>query len=147
MTAPQPSETDLADLAAHLRVATARLARRLRQESSDLPPTLDAALATIFREGPLTLGALADHEQIARPSATRVVKKLEGRGLVERRTDEEDRRVVWVELTPAGRRHVEATRQRRTAWLAKELGRLPEADVRRLAAALGVLESLTKQDP
>ena len=136
--------TDLADLAAHLRVATARLARRLRQESTDLPPTLDAALATIFREGPLTLGELAEQERIARPSATKVVQKLERRDLVTRRTDEDDRRVSWVEVTTAGRKHVEAARRRRTAWLAQELRRLPEADVTRLADALGVLEGLTK---
>jgi DNA-binding MarR family transcriptional regulator len=141
---PNEPEIDLADLAAHLRVATARLARRLRQESTDLPPTLDAALATIFRDGPLTLGELAEHERIARPSATRVVQKLEQRDLVTRRTDEDDRRVSWVEVTTAGRKHVEAARRRRTAWLARELRDLPPADVERLAAALGVLEGLTK---
>jgi DNA-binding MarR family transcriptional regulator len=38
---------------------------------------MTAALATIGREGPLTLGALAASEQVSPPTITRVVSKLE----------------------------------------------------------------------
>src|SRR3954466_10589348 len=108
-----------AEVAGSLRFSVIRLARLLRQQDrSGLSPTLTAALATISREGPLTLGELAGREQVAPPSITKVVAKLEDRGLVERRLDERDRRVTRVEVSAAGRAQLEAARTRRTAWLA-----------------------------
>jgi DNA-binding MarR family transcriptional regulator len=44
---------------------------------------------------------------ISRPTATGVVTTLEGRGLVRRRRDERDGRMVLVSLTPTGRRRIE----------------------------------------
>ena len=56
----QIDTVDASDTASRLRIAVARLARLLRQQNvGSLGPTLDAALATIEREGPLTLGELA----------------------------------------------------------------------------------------
>ena len=61
-----------------------RTARRLRQEAGgELSPTLTAALATIERNGPLTPSELAARERIQRPTATRVVARLEEAGLVD----------------------------------------------------------------
>jgi DNA-binding MarR family transcriptional regulator len=141
-------ELDAAEVAGHLRMAVARLARLLRQQDeSGLSATLTAALATISREGPLTLGELAAREQVAPPSITKVVGKLEDRGLVERRVDERDRRVTRVEISPAGLEQLEASRTRRAAWLATRLTELPPADVERLVGALPVLDALAAVDP
>jgi len=53
------------ELATRLRLAVTRSARRLRQEAStDLSPTLTAALATIERHGPLTPSELATRERV-----------------------------------------------------------------------------------
>ena len=43
-----------------------------------------------------------------------------------------------------GRRQLEASRTRRTAWLANQLRGLEPEDLERLAAALDVIEQLTK---
>ena len=60
------------ELAARLRLAIARTARRLRQEAgTDLGPAQTSALATIERHGPLTPSELAERERIKRPTATR----------------------------------------------------------------------------
>src|ERR671939_538026 len=65
------------ELASHLRIALARTARRLRQESgTGLSPTLTAALATIARHGPLTPSELAARERVQRPTVTRVLTAL-----------------------------------------------------------------------
>jgi DNA-binding MarR family transcriptional regulator len=134
---------DVVELAGHLRFTIARLHRQLRQQDqSGLSPALGAALATISREGPLTLGQVAAHEQVAAPTVTRIVDKLVDRGFVTRQIDEGDRRVTLVRATAAGRRRLEAIRTRRTAWLASRLADLPLDDVERLAAAVGVLEGL-----
>jgi hypothetical protein len=48
-----------------------------------------------------------------------------------------------VKVTARGRRRLDASRTRRTAWLARQLDALPEADVAQLGAALDVIEKLT----
>lgn len=140
------ADTDT-ELAGHLRVVVARLARILRQQDqSGLAPTLLAALTTVGRAGPLTFGELAAHEQVAAPTITKAVQKLEAKGLVARRPDPDDGRVCRVALTAAGRRHLEQARRRRTAWLATRLSELEDDDIRRLADALDVLEALTNAE-
>jgi DNA-binding MarR family transcriptional regulator len=131
------------ELAGRLRLSVTRLARILRhQDSGTLAPTLSAALATVDREGPLTLGELALREHVAPPSITKAVDKLAGMGFVERRADATDRRVAQVHITPAGHRHVMQNRSRRTAWLATRLQELSADEIQRLAAAAEVLERL-----
>jgi DNA-binding MarR family transcriptional regulator len=145
---PSPEAlVDPVEVAGHLRMSVARLARLLRQQDeSGLSPTLTAALVTISREGPLTLGRLAARERVAPPSITKVVGKLEDRGLVERRVDESDRRVTRVEISSAGRKQLEASRTRRTAWLATRLLDLSDDDVGRLVEVLPVLDALADAD-
>jgi DNA-binding MarR family transcriptional regulator len=142
------AEIDPVEMAGHLRMSVARLARLLRQQDeSGLSATLTAALATIAREGPITLGELAARERVAPPSITKVVAKLEERGLVERTVDEQDRRVNRLSVSRAGRRQLEALRTRRTAWLVTRLTELAPDDLERLAAAVPVLDQLAELDP
>ena len=132
------------ELVGRLRLSVARLARLLRQQDeSGMTPTMTATLATIAREGPLTLGALAAAEQVAPPTVTKAIDKLEAEGLVERIIDENDRRVCRVQITAAGHQQIEANRSRRNAWLADQLAGLSADERERLAAAVDVLEHLT----
>jgi len=142
-TAAQAEE----ELAARLRLSATRLARRLRQEAdAGLTPSQLSALAVIEREGPLTLGALADHEKVAPPSITKVVAKLESIGLVARAVGPGDRRFVRVALTAAGRTLLEDSRRRKTAWLTGRIRELGPGERERLAAALDVLDALLSAD-
>ena len=143
---PSPSvePVEPVEVAGRLRVSVTRLARIMRQqEESGLTPTLRAALATVARHGPLTLGALAAHEQVTKPTTTNIVSKLEGRGLVARRPDLSDRRVCWVEVTPLGRRQLQMHRERRTEWLASRLRALPPDQLEQLAGALDALDTIS----
>src|SRR5438132_13299080 len=117
------------ETADRLGMAITRLARILRQQAADdLTPTMRAAVGTIARQGPLTLGELATIEQVAPPTITKVVGKLEDRGLVEREADPADRRVTRVVLSGRGPRWLEADRPRRHAWLADRIEPLGGAD-------------------
>lgn len=141
------TDLDIAEVAARLRLSSTRLARRLRQQSgTGHTPSQLSALATIDHHGPLTLGALADHERVAPPSITKVVAKLEADGLVERATDPDDRRVQRVTTTKAGRNLIAETRRRKTTWLTARIRELPAEEQARLVAALDVLEHLAIQD-
>jgi DNA-binding MarR family transcriptional regulator len=146
-TASTPNLSTL-DMAASLRLSAARLARRLRQESeAGLTPSQLSALASIQNQGPLTLGALADHERVAPPTVTRIVAKLEAEGLVERSPDDDDKRVARVSTTRAGDALLERIRTRKNAWLAARLAKLDDDQRARLAAALDVLDQLSTDAP
>ena len=137
--------TDIAaaEIAARLRLSATRLARRLRQESgAGLSPSQQSALAVIANHGPLTLGALAEHERVAPPSITKVVSKLECDGLVTRTPDPSDRRICRVAISPDGEALLEESRRRKTAWLAARINELSPERLRRLADALDVLDEL-----
>ena len=139
---------DVGPTAAHLRITVTRLARLLRRQAdTGLSPSQLSALTSIERHGPLTLGALADVERVAPPSITKVVAKLEERGLVTRRPDDADRRVVHVATTEAGNVLLADVRQRKDVWLASRLGDLDDDQRTRLVAALDVLDELTGRDP
>jgi len=132
------------DEARRLGYSVTRLARQLRRQAgTDLTPTQSAALVSIEKHGPITIGDLATREQVSAPTATNVVSKLEAGGLVRRLRDDADRRVCRVELTPAGDRELESARNRKAEWLAARLGDLLPEDLAKLTAALDVLEHLT----
>jgi DNA-binding MarR family transcriptional regulator len=133
------------ELVGRLRISVARLSRLLRQQDeSGLTPTTTAMLATIARLGPLTLGELAAHEQVAPPTITKSVGKLEEQGLVERIPDPNDKRVCRVQLTPEGRERFTANRHRRTAWLAERLEVLTPRERDRLGHVVELLEHLSE---
>lgn len=70
---------------------------------SGLGMTEFAVLEVLYHKGALPLGGLRDRILVTGASTTYVVKKLEARGLMRRKTGAEDQRVVLGELTPKGR--------------------------------------------
>jgi len=135
--------TTRADLAIHLRLTIVRTARRLRQEAGgELSPSMTAALATIERHGPMTPSELAARERIQRPTATRVLARLEEMGLVGRTPDPQDRRSSLVSVTPAASALLDELRTRKTAFLAERLERLDGEDRAALERAADILERM-----
>jgi len=66
-----------------------------------------AVLEILYHKGTLRLGALRDRILVTGASTTYVVKKLEERGLMRRRSCAEDQRVVFAELTAKGRQLID----------------------------------------
>lgn len=110
------------ELAARLRLAVTRVARRLRQQTPD-PITASqlSALVVIEKAGPVTLGELARLEQVQCPSMTRIAAALETQGLVTREVDVADRRIARMRVTADGRRLLARSRRHKTAYLAAAL--------------------------
>jgi DNA-binding MarR family transcriptional regulator len=134
------------DEAERLRLAVARLARRMRQQDvGDLGATATAALASVRERGPLTLGELAAAERVAAPTMTKVVEKLEARGFVTRHVDPSDRRITRVSATDDGNRYLQLTRAVRTAWLAERLDELAPRLRARVTDAIELLEALVAE--
>jgi DNA-binding MarR family transcriptional regulator len=131
------------ELAARLRLAITRTARRLRQEAgADLGPSQTTALATIERHGPLAPSELASVEGIQRPTVTRIVARLAEAGLVERTADPEDGRGALVSITAEGSALLKRLRRAKTAYLVQHLGDLDPDDAAALERAVEVLERM-----
>ncbi|MBO0782062.1 MAG: MarR family transcriptional regulator [Ktedonobacteraceae bacterium] len=98
-----------------------------------------SVLHTLSRKGPMRLTELTATEQMTQPAITQMVRRLEEDGLVERRADPRDARVVLVQLTAYGARIVEARRAARVERLASLLDRLSPEERAAIAAAVPAL--------
>ena len=135
------------ELLARLSLSVTRLARILRQQEEARPtPAAAAALATIVRDGPISLGDLALAERVSPSTITKIVSRLESDGVIERVIDPSDRRVHRVQLSPEGRRSIDLYRTRRNAWLSDQLASLDAEHRDRIGAAVELLERLTASE-
>jgi DNA-binding MarR family transcriptional regulator len=133
---------------ARLRVAIARVSRRLRRhELAGLTPTQLSALATVERFGPMRLGDLAAAEGIAPSTLTRLVTALEEQGYVERCPVPGDARASTLAVAPEGHAVLERIRQESNNVLADQLRALSPGQLAALGAALPALERLAGAEP
>ena len=145
-TVEKIARTD-AGLAAALRVSVARLTRRLRAERdphNDLSLGQLSVLGALFREGELSIGALAAQERVQPPSMTRTVNCLADEGYVVRRAHETDGRQVLVALAKKGEETLAADRRRRDAWLAQRLRELTPEERAVVRQAAPIIERLSQ---
>ncbi len=137
------------ETAVRLRVAIARLSRRLRPTAAGaaagLTPTGTSVLLTIARTREIRLSELAATEGLNPTMLSRVIADFVSDGLVARTSDDGDRRAAWVAPTAAGRKLAERIRRERTAALNQALEGLPDDDRHLLERALPALEGLAEQ--
>jgi len=149
MAAKAP-DTSLTETASQLRNAIVRTSRRLRQEAATetggLSPSATAALASINRSGPLTPSELAEIERVSRPAMTRTLGCLEREDLIERTPDPADGRSFLVAVNDAGRERLARLRRRKSAYLARRLGKLDPEEVETLARAAELLERMREDE-
>jgi DNA-binding MarR family transcriptional regulator len=91
-------------------------------------------LTTLESEGPESMSRLAETLDVSVASMTGIVDRMEKRGLVERRHEEKDRRVVRVYPTEAGLDIFREMEDRRRFALGKLLERLTTAELQGLLA-------------
>jgi DNA-binding MarR family transcriptional regulator len=96
-------------------------------------------LTILETSGPLPMGKLAESLDVSVASATGIVDRLEQRGLVERRHDEADRRVILVHATEAGEAVFSDIQKQRQAGLEHVLGRLTNDELRALLIGIRAL--------
>lgn len=96
-------------------------------------------LSTLEARGAQPMGVLADELDVSVASATGIVDRMEKRGLVERRHDVSDRRVVLVEPTESGLVAVRLVGEHRRARFTYLLECLNEDQ---LSALLGALRAM-----
>ncbi|MBS1676935.1 MAG: MarR family transcriptional regulator [Actinobacteria bacterium] len=140
-----PTQTEIAPLAADLRVAVGQLIRRLRAENL-FPLTQTWVLGRLDREGPASVSDLAQALRVRPQSMAQTVGDLEGEGMVERNPDPDDRRRALVSLTAAGQARIVADRAAREGWLVKALEGLSETDRETIERSVDILARLADAD-
>lgn len=144
MSNPDAAPPDLSREAHELRIATFRLARRMRTQRAvdSMSDGQFAVLAALFMHGEHTLGELADRERVSAPAMTRTVTCLQDAGYLSRSADEKDGRKVVIALTDEGRAVVDETSRRRDAWVEEALEDLDPHELAVLAEAAGIMQRM-----
>ncbi|MET0418243.1 MAG: MarR family transcriptional regulator [Actinoplanes sp.] len=144
---PVAAERGTADeLAKTLREAIQRLNRRVRQARpvGDLTFSQLSALTSLQLAGALTPRELADTERVQPPTMTKIVGKLEERGLVARTPHPTDGRQVILSATEKGREVHAQFEKARNEWLAVQLDELTPDERETLARAAEILQQVAR---
>ncbi len=86
-------------------------------------------LTILEASGPMAMGKVAEALDVSIASATGIVDRMEQRGLVERRHQADDRRIVLVRPTPAGLAVFSDLDEQRRANLTRILERLTDTEL------------------
>lgn len=121
-----------------------RLLRTVRRvdESSGLTAPRLSALSVIVFHGPITLGKLAEAEQVRPPTMTRIVNALEEQELVLKAQDPTDGRVIRIAATTKGKRVLIRGRARRVQVLTEQIRQLEKVEQENLFSALVTIQEL-----
>ena len=113
-------------------------------------------LEALLHKGPMKISALGEKVHLANASMTAAIDRMADRGMVQRQSDDTDRRVRTVELTPCGRALIEKLFTKHERDIDALMGPLcptERAALRvslkkvGLAAQAALGTSLTQQDP
>ena len=121
-----------------------RLTKLVRSEAFGDSETTSAlaALTLLFQEEhlagdtPVRMTDVSRRLAISKPAATQVVNRLVEKGLVERLSDENDRRVVYIRATDAGSAFYAEKMDRNLSMVDRVVNRMGEAEVYALAEHL-----------
>lgn len=103
------------------------------------------ALLSLVEFGPLTMGELCKHLFTACSTATDLADRMEKVGLVERKRDAKDRRVVRMHILPKGEEIVKAVIEERQKFLGDVLREYTEQEHLDLLNILEVLANRMEQ--
>ncbi|MDE8668184.1 MarR family transcriptional regulator [Pseudarthrobacter sp. H3Y2-7] len=118
------------------------LLRQLNAERTISPGKI-GVLRHLAERGRATTSELAVVVRVSPQGISLAVRELLGLGLVERAPDAEDRRRVWIEITPAGRQKLALESSAGQGWLDRAVAERLSPDERTsLAAAIPALRKL-----
>ncbi len=100
-----------------------QLGRRLRaaRPADSVSLSALAILSTLYNRGPMPAARLAEAERLQPQSLTRLIRDLEGRGLIDRTPDPADGRTLLIRPTEAGLRIFFSDIAARQVWLSQTM--------------------------
>lgn len=116
--------------------------RTLVHEGMDLTYNQYKTLLTVADRGECSLGDLARELEVAMSSASQMVERLVGEGLIERQQDTANRRQVIIRLTAEGEDLIARLRQGILEGYRKVLARMTENEQEELVASFETIARL-----
>lgn len=89
--------------------------------------------------GPVTVGELSAKRKAKLPAVTRLIRRLEEKGWVQRKQDDADRRMVWLELTAEGRTLLEKLARNREKVFAEMFAKIPPDEQKKIVEGFRML--------
>lgn len=128
----KPKSELLRDLVLLSRAAEIVLQEQVLQslEGVKLGPTRSHILRLLRHQGKQTVNDIARFLGQTKAAASQNVESLVKAGLVRRESDREDRRCVWVSLTPRGARLVRELEKRQRDAFSRAVEGMSEAEIR-----------------
>lgn len=133
---------EVADALAAMRERGMRGLRRIHRDAASMGHL--QVLVRLQEEGPQRVGAVARSLGVSAASATGMLRRMAERDLVRRVRDEGDRRVVLIEIAPAGKALLEKLNRGRSG-LRRSLARLDVEELRQLRNGLVALNRATRE--
>ncbi|HVH05904.1 MAG TPA: MarR family transcriptional regulator [Myxococcota bacterium] len=118
---------------------SARLLREMDRKHNVTGARL-SALATLVERGPMSPSELAALEGVSVSGTCRLIREIKAIGLVRCRPEKDNRRVIRIEPTAAGRRLLDRMRQQKIGLFRKQLAKVPSKDRAAVRRALEILE-------
>ncbi len=134
-------EKDLRHIAAIIK----QRGRRILSNYTITPPQF-IALQWLFEHGDMTIGDLSNKMYLAFSTTTDLVDRMEKNQLVKRVRDEQDRRVVRINLLSEGERVIEEVIDKRRVYLNSVLADFDEQQVKDFSDLLTKLHQEMKKD-
>jgi len=143
--------TTLTDPVTEVSRVVGRFRRQLRRsaargfDSARLTESQSELLWLVGRQPGISVSAAAAELGLVANTASTLVSKLVGKGLLVRTVAQTDRRVGQLRLAGAAQQIVDTSRANRRAALSEVLNELDEDQIDSLAKGLKVLETMTRR--
>jgi DNA-binding MarR family transcriptional regulator len=125
------TDDTLQEQAEQLECLLPKLMRRLFTLEADHPamelPLAQLRMSLILYSGPRPITSLSEEMSISVSAATQIADRLERAGMVERVSDNEDRRIKNLRLTTTGAEIMRSRQETRVRRAAETLAGVPEA--------------------
>lgn len=118
-----------------------KLSDILRQEAEDLhcPISQIDTLTYVALKGNPSMKEIASHLKITPPSATAIIETMQKKKLINRITNDKDRRTIRVTLTPKAWKFFKSFHERKFTIFTKMFSKLQETERKQLIKILNIL--------
>ncbi|HQJ76063.1 MAG TPA: MarR family transcriptional regulator [Bacteroidota bacterium] len=112
---------------------------------ADINKSHVSVLFTLSKNDKMTMTSICNALTITKPNATILVDKLVKLGFVERETDKDDRRLVYIVLTKDGKLFIEKCKNNLRTKIKQILSSYSKKDLIKLDEALSIIKKLSEQ--
>lgn len=115
------------------------------EESSAMEVARFKILGIAEFKGPLPISEIGKRLFVSRPYMTKLIDGLIAEGLIERRIDEKDRRIINIHITNTGKEYFREARERLKFRMRKILSTLDDDDIRELSVSLSKMKKILQK--